>query len=109
MPSTEPGEPSLRRAVGDTGEAQDVIRTVPRRDFRFVADLDPGPAGPAPDGGNGINGEGANLHTPAVPATPPETHLATVMPILAVLPFKIASEGLDRYFCDGSSDSSRTR
>ena len=95
---------ALRRAVGDTGEAQDVIRTVPRRGFRFVADLDPGPAGPAPDGGNGINGEGANLHTPAVPATPPETHLATVMPILAVLPFKIASEGLDRYFCDGLTE-----
>lgn len=30
---------AARRAVGDTGEAQAVIRTVPRRGFRFVAEV----------------------------------------------------------------------
>ena len=30
---------AVRRAVGDTGEAQTCIRTVPRRGFRFVAEL----------------------------------------------------------------------
>ena len=30
---------AARRAVGDTGEAQAVIRTIPRRGFRFVADV----------------------------------------------------------------------
>lgn len=92
---------ALRRAVGDTGDAQEVIRTIPRRGFRFIADLNPDPA---PDGGNAINGEDRSDHTSAVPAAPSEPHQATTMPILTVLPFKIASEGLDRYFCDGLTE-----
>ena len=31
---------AVRRAVGDTGKAQKVIRTIPMRGFRFVAELD---------------------------------------------------------------------
>lgn len=49
---------AARQAVGDTGEAQAVIRTVPRRGFRFTApvnveDSHEDIAGPAPHGGRG--------------------------------------------------------
>ena len=42
---------AVRRAVGDNGTAQAVIKTFPRRGFRFVAESPaatppPGPAGP---------------------------------------------------------------
>ena len=105
---------AARRAVGDTGDAQKVIRTISRRGFRFVADvtsegedqpsraagegdlrvLAPDAVSPAPDAA----GDGQ------VPALPADTRQAAVMPVLAVLPFKIASAGLDEYFCDGLTE-----
>ncbi len=39
---------AVRRSVGDTGRAQAVIRTLPRRGFRFVADLEAS-CGTSPD------------------------------------------------------------
>ncbi|HET9944451.1 MAG TPA: transcriptional regulator, partial [Actinomycetes bacterium] len=46
-----------RRAVGDDGQAQRVIRTVHGRGYRFVAPVDDAatatPTGPTPDGGGG--------------------------------------------------------
>ena len=41
---------AARRAVGDTGTAQGIIRTMARRGFRFVAEIDVLPArAPSPD------------------------------------------------------------
>tara|TARA_R110002167_G_scaffold124556_2_gene304051 strand:- start:105 stop:1718 length:1614 start_codon:yes stop_codon:yes gene_type:complete len=106
---------ALRRAVGDTGERQNVIRTIPRRGFRFVADVtcdaeDVTPRvvmeGDDPD----FTAEVARTMVAAAlsanpgPAAWCETQQTTSMPTLAILPFKIASEGLDDYFCDGLTE-----
>lgn len=100
---------AVRRAVGDSGEAQDVIRTISRRGFRFVADVTVAGEDAVPEAA----GEGA-LADPAlqpdiasiqpVPALRADSHPKTVMPVLAVLPFKISSAGLDEYFCDGLTE-----
>ncbi|MCY0095488.1 winged helix-turn-helix domain-containing protein [Hoeflea ulvae] len=106
---------AVRRAVGDTGETQEVIRTISRRGFRFVAEVtsdddavesretgqgDPSIAAPdtglkpAPDPGT----------AGPVPALLEDSRQRTLMPVLAVLPFKRASLGLDEYFCDGLTE-----
>ncbi|HUD40500.1 MAG TPA: winged helix-turn-helix domain-containing protein [Dokdonella sp.] len=38
----------VRRVVGDSGSDQEVIRTIPRYGYRWVADVHPEPPGPAP-------------------------------------------------------------
>jgi len=80
---------ALRKAramVGDDGERQAVIRTIQRRGFRFVAELDEGPrTASEPRGG----------------ATAP--HMATGS--VAVLPFLDMSPAADQeYFCDGMAE-----
>lgn len=47
---------AARRAVGDTGKLQDIIKTVPRRGFQMVADVvaDNGPAPDVPDSTNQV-------------------------------------------------------
>jgi TolB-like protein len=103
---------ALRRALGDTGKAQNVIRTVPRRGFRFVAEVTHVADQPTD--------AGQDAHKPtrkAADRTPvaailageqadqiSENKRATSLPTLVVLPFKIASEGLDEYFCDGLTE-----
>lgn len=102
---------SLRQVLGDTGDAQETIQTVRGRGFRFLAAVT-------------IDAESANLkgskgHNAAEPSAPiyansvsmgvtapskGETYQATTLPTLAVLPFKIASDGLDEYFCDGLTE-----
>ncbi|MGJ8570168.1 MAG: winged helix-turn-helix domain-containing tetratricopeptide repeat protein [Hoeflea sp.] len=100
---------AVRRAVGDSGEAQDVIRTISRRGFRFVADVTVEGEDTIPE----TAGEGALpdlvlqpdiASIEPVPALRLDTHPKTLMPVLAVLPFKIASAGLDEYFCDGLTE-----
>jgi len=104
---------AVRRAVGDTGEAQDVIRTISRRGFRFVADVacegedgisEAAGEGSRPDPAGGASPSPAIASDEPVPALRGDTHPKTVMPVLAVLPFKIASAGLDEYFCDGLTE-----
>ena len=63
---------SARKAVGDDGESQAVIRTVHGRGFRFVAEVDRGPDGVC-------HRAGAGLETP--------DHF-TGRPSIAVLPFR---------------------
>ncbi len=47
---------AARRAVGDNGRDQQVIRTVHGRGYRFVAELvEPGAVGPAAGGGDGLS------------------------------------------------------
>jgi adenylate cyclase len=81
---------AVRKAIGDSGAVQKLIRTVARKGFRFVGDVIEAPsAAPAmeapaarePDGG-----------TPGV--RPPDK------PSIAVLPFENLSEHPD-YFADG--------
>jgi TolB-like protein len=79
---------AVRKAVGDSGRAQTVIRTAPRRGFRFVADLvDPG-------------GD-----TSAVDAHPAPAARGTGHPVVAVLPFtNMSSASEDEYFSDGLTE-----
>jgi TolB-like protein len=70
---------AARKAVGDSGEAQRLIRTLPRKGFRFVGDV-----------------------TDAQPTQPPPPNTPRDRPSIAVLPFSDLSGGQDQeYFADG--------
>ncbi len=103
---------ALRRALGDSGETQNVIRTVPRRGFRFVAEVTSDADQPTH-----ANRDAESTAPKAADRMPVaailagehadqirENKRATSLPTLVVLPFKIASEGLDEHFCDGLTE-----
>jgi TolB-like protein len=74
---------SVRRAVGDDGKRQAVIKTFPRRGFRFVAELE---------------GESD------APLAPPAT-AASDKPSIPVLPFdNLSGDPEQEYFSDGLAD-----
>lgn len=103
---------ALRRALDDSGKTQNVIRTVPRRGFRFVAEVTVDADGPALAEGGGVATTVKTAERAAVASRPAgrqaaqlsEVLRATSIPTLIVLPFKIASDGLDEYFCDGLTE-----
>jgi TolB-like protein len=70
---------AARKAVGDSGEAQRLIRTVPRKGFRFVGDV-----------------------ADEQPTEPRLPHIPRDRPSIAVLPFDNLSADRDQgYFADG--------
>ncbi|AOO83484.1 winged helix-turn-helix domain-containing tetratricopeptide repeat protein [Bosea vaviloviae] len=87
---------AARKAVGDSGEAQSVIRTVPRKGFRFVAEVREEAVGPLPV-----------PELPPIPASPfaapvDKPLLLPEMPSIAVLPFNNLSGNPEQdYFGDG--------
>ena len=82
---------AARKAVGDSGEKQGLIRTYPRKGVRFVGEVQEEPGTPAPE----------------TPATPPIAvqQSARGKPCLAVLPFVNLSTDPDQdYFSDGITE-----
>ena len=83
---------AVRKALGDSGEAQRLVRTVPRKGIRFVAD---------------VRGEGA-LPAKAAPPLEPEALSAPVSverPAIAVLPFtNMGGDADQEYFADGITE-----
>lgn len=78
---------AVRKALGDDGKAQRLIRTIPRKGFRFVGDCVELP--------------------PAVSAapTPEAATIVSERPAIAVLAFKNMSDDEEQdYFCDGISE-----
>src|SRR4051812_35677832 len=83
---------AARKAVGDTGASQAVIRTISRKGFRFVGDVETKRGATAPDSDFGAKLLQAPLPLPDRPA-------------IAVLPFTNMSGDLDQdYFSDGISE-----
>ncbi len=83
---------AVRKAIGDSGGEQRLVRTVPRKGFRFVADVrtEQSPErGPAPDLRNGGIQHAHELSVPEKPS-------------IAVLPFQnLSGEVEQAYFADG--------
>jgi TolB-like protein/Tfp pilus assembly protein PilF len=79
---------AARKAVQDDGKAQRVIRTIPRKGFRFVGDCEE----MAPAAGSAA--------TALLPAAP-----ASDRPAIAVLAFNnMSNDAEQEYFCDGISE-----
>jgi TolB-like protein len=86
---------AARKAIGDSGDNQNLIRTIPPKGFRFVgevctADSDGGRVAPSLDE--------TREAAPTVPALPDR-------PAIAVLPFKnMTGDPEQEYFSDGISE-----
>ena len=85
---------AARKAVGDSGEEQKLIRTVARKGFRFVGAVTE--ETPATAGGSA---------TPAIPSAPDRTAPALALadkPSIAVVPFQnLSGDPEQEYFADG--------
>jgi TolB-like protein len=86
---------AARKAVGDSGEEQKLIRTIARKGFRFVGDVR------RPTGGEPARAEPTDEgHEPSRPALPLPDR-----PAIAVLPFtNMTDDPAQDYFSDGISE-----
>jgi DNA-binding winged helix-turn-helix (wHTH) protein len=86
---------AARKAVGDSGNEQKLIRTVPRKGLRFVGDVHP----PASADQAVHKAAADDLHEPRTALPLPDR------PAIAVLPFvNMSGEAEQEYFSDGISE-----
>jgi TolB-like protein len=84
---------AARKALGDNGEEQKLIRTIARKGFRFVGEVGLGRTEVTP----GVAGQGAEPVRPVLPL--PDR------PAIAVLPFNnMTGDPAQEYFSDGISE-----
>lgn len=97
----------VRRVIGDDGTRQEVIRTVQRRGFRFVAALSLGGRDQITTDRTAQTATAATSTMAQGPGSERHTHAAQTGTgtSLAVLPFLDLSPARDqRYFCDGMAE-----
>jgi len=82
---------AVRKAIGDSGQEQRLIRTVPRKGLRFVGNVEINAVTSAADGGSGARAD-AERTRPQLPSKPS----------IAVLPFQnLSGDPEQAYFADG--------
>src|SRR5262245_28518096 len=95
---------AARRAVGDTGTAQAIIRTIVKRGFRFVAEIDATAAAPAAGVQSADDlpesaGPDVSFHRQKAPSSLPERSS------IAVLAFaNLSGDKEQEYFSDGITE-----
>ena len=65
---------AARKAIGDSGEYQNLIRTIARKGLRFVGAVRMEPNGAEPTGGTGAAAEGPRAVAPCLAAARPSRH-----------------------------------
>jgi TolB-like protein len=85
---------AVRKAIGDNGEEQRLVRTVARKGFRFVGDVRQA------DATNGLHLPALEIATSAESAAP--SHALPDKPSIAVLAFQnLSGDAEQEYFADG--------
>ncbi len=89
---------SARKALGDSGDSQNYIRTIRGRGFQFMADVRKPGAGTAADAVNG------STDVAPPPAQGNQAAARPDVPVIAVLPLTNMSADVDEYFADGLTE-----